>query len=207
MNDNIDRIVSFSRQILQKEISIDSEERMGQLVDAIRFHEYRYYILNEPILGDTEYDFLFKALEAAESAYPEWKVQNSPTERVGLDITENAQQIAHLKPMLSLANSYNEQDLIEFDQQIKRMLKLNTTQDVEYSVEPKYDGGGISLVYTGNQLIRGVTRGDGASGEEITNNIKSIKTIPLYAEFSKLGIHTIEVRGEAIISKATEVLT
>ncbi len=202
MNDNIDRIVSFSRQILQKEISIDSEERMGQLVDAIRFHEYRYYILNEPILGDTEYDFLFKALEAAESAHPEWKVQNSPTERVGLDITENAQQIAHLKPMLSLANSYNEQDLIEFDQQIKRMLKLNTTQDVEYSVEPKYDGGGISLVYTGNQLIRGVTRGDGASGEEITNNIKSIKTIPLYAEFSKLGIHTIEVRGEAIISKA-----
>lgn len=202
MNDNIDRIVSFSRQILQKELSIDSEERMGQLVDAIRFHEYRYYILNEPILGDTEYDFLFKALEAAETIHPEWKVQNSPTERVGLDITENAQQIAHLKPMLSLANSYNEQDLVEFDQQIKRMLKLNTTQDIEYSVEPKYDGGGISLVYTDNQLIRGVTRGDGTSGEEITNNIKSIKTIPLYAEFSKLGIHTIEVRGEAIISKA-----
>ncbi|HPE10759.1 MAG TPA: DNA ligase (NAD(+)) LigA, partial [Saprospiraceae bacterium] len=182
MNDNIDKIVSFSRQILQKEKSIHSKEMMNELVDAIRFHEYRYYILNEPILGDTEYDFLFKSLESAEAAHPEWKVKNSPTDRVGLDITENAQQIAHLKPMLSLANSYNEQDLIEFDQQIKRMLKLDSTQDIEYSVEPKYDGGGISLVYTENQLSRGVTRGDGVSGEEITNNVKSIKTIPLYVE-------------------------
>lgn len=202
MNDNIDKIVSFTRQILQKEKSIHSKEMMNELVDAIRFHEYRYYILNEPILGDTEYDFLFKSLESAEAAHPEWKVKNSPTDRVGLDITENAQQIAHLKPMLSLANSYNEQDLIEFDQQIKRMLKLDSTQDIEYSVEPKYDGGGISLVYTENQLSRGVTRGDGVFGEEITNNVKSIKTIPLYVEFNKLGIHTIEVRGEAIISKA-----
>jgi len=200
MNENVDLIVRFSRQVLQKEIDIDSPERMNELVEAIRFHEWRYYILNEPILSDTEYDFLFKTLEDTEQMHPAWKVSNSPTERVGLDITENARQIEHLRPMLSLANSYDEQDLLDFDQQIKRMLKLPADQDIEYSVEPKYDGGGISLVYIDNQLVRAVTRGDGASGEEITNNVKCIKSIPLYAEFSRLGIHTIELRGEALIS-------
>jgi DNA ligase (NAD+) len=97
-------------------------------------------------------------------------------------------------------NSYNQQDLTAFDQQIKRMLKLDPNLDIEYSVEPKYDGGGISLVYQNNQLVRVVTRGDGSTGEEITSNGKSIKSIPLYVDFNKIGISTIELRGEAIIS-------
>lgn len=200
MNENLNEIVNFSRQVLQNEVAINDAQKLKLLVDAIRFHEWRYYILNEPILSDTEYDFLFKKLEETEKNHPSWKVTNSPTDRVGLDITENARQIGHLRPMLSLANSYNEHDLLDFDMQIKKLLKVNLEDDIEYSVEPKYDGGGISLVYEDDQLIRGVTRGDGASGEEITNNVKSIRSIPLYAPFSKLGIKIIEIRGEAIIS-------
>jgi DNA ligase (NAD+) len=200
MIENIDQIIKFSRQILNNDLVIDSAVKMEELVEAIRFHEWRYYTLNEPILSDTEYDFLFKKLEEIEQKHPDWKVINSPTDRVGLEITENARQIEHLRPMLSLANSYNQQDLTAFDQQIKRMLKLDPNLDIEYSVEPKYDGGGISLVYQNNQLVRVVTRGDGSTGEEITNNGKSIKSIPLYIDFNKIGISTIELRGEAIIS-------
>ena len=202
MNENIDKLVSFSRDVLSEKIKINSQELSDKLAEVVRFHEWRYYTLNEPILSDTEYDFLFKALEAIESAHPEWRSDHSPTQRVGLEITENAKQIDHLQPMLSLANSYNEKDLIDFDLQIKKLLKLDVTEEISYSVEPKYDGGGISLVYEGNQLLRAVTRGDGSRGEEITNNVKSMKSVPLYADFAKLGIKTIELRGEALISTA-----
>jgi len=202
MNENIDKLVSFSRDVLSDKIKIDSQELSDKLAEVVRFHEWRYYTLNEPILSDTEYDFLFKALEAIESAHPEWRSDHSPTQRVGLEITENAKQIDHLQPMLSLANSYNEKDLVDFDLQIKKLLKLDVTEEISYSVEPKYDGGGISLVYEGNQLLRAVTRGDGSRGEEITNNVKSMKSVPLYADFAKLGIKTIELRGEALISTA-----
>ena len=202
MNENIDKLVSFSRDVLSDKIKIDSQELSDKLAEVVRFHEWRYYTLNEPILSDTEYDFLFKALEAIESAHPEWRSDHSPTQRVGLEITENAKQIDHLQPMLSLANSYNEKDLVDFDLQIKKLLKLDVDEEITYSVEPKYDGGGISLVYEGNQLLRAVTRGDGSRGEEITNNVKSMKSVPLYADFAKLGIKTIELRGEALISTA-----
>ncbi|MBP9135150.1 MAG: NAD-dependent DNA ligase LigA [Saprospiraceae bacterium] len=202
MNENIDKLVSFSRDVLSDKIKIDSQELSDKLAEVVRFHEWRYYTLNEPILSDTEYDFLFKALEAIEAAHPEWRSDHSPTQRVGLEITENAKQIDHLQPMLSLANSYNEKDLVDFDLQIKKLLKLDVDEEITYSVEPKYDGGGISLVYEGNQLLRAVTRGDGSRGEEITNNVKSMKSVPLYADFAKLGIKTIELRGEALISKA-----
>ena len=115
MNENIDKLVSFSRDVLSDKIKIDSQELSDKLAEVVRFHEWRYYTLNEPILSDTEYDFLFKALEAIESAHPEWRSDHSPTQRVGLEITENAKQIDHLQPMLSLANSYNEKDLVYFD--------------------------------------------------------------------------------------------
>jgi len=202
MNENIDKLVSFSRDVLSEKIKINSQELSDKLAEVVRFHEWRYYTLNEPILSDTEYDFLFKALEAIELVHPEWRSDHSPTQRVGLEITENAKQIDHLQPMLSLANSYNEKDLIDFDLQIKKLLKLDVTEEISYSVEPKYDGGGISLVYEDNQLLRAVTRGDGSRGEEITNNVKSMKSVPLYADFAKLGIKTIELRGEALISTA-----
>jgi len=202
MNENIDKIIKFSRDILSEKIKIDSKSLVDELEETVRFHEWRYYTLNEPILSDTEYDFLFKALETVEKSHPAWRSAHSPTQRVGLEITENAKQIDHLQPMLSLANSYNEQDLIDFDQQIKKLLKIDISDKLDYSVEPKYDGGGISLVYEDNQLVRAVTRGDGSRGEEITNNVKSMKSVPLYADFSKLGVKIIELRGEALISTA-----
>jgi DNA ligase (NAD+) len=183
MNENIDKLVSFSRDVLSEKIKINSQELSDELAEVVRFHEWRYYTLNEPILSDTEYDFLFKALEAIEAAHPEWRSDHSPTQRVGLEITENAKQIDHLQPMLSLANSYNEKDLVDFDLQIKKLLKLDVDEEITYSVEPKYDGGGISLVYEGNQLLRAVTRGDGSRGEEITNNVKSMKSVPALCRF------------------------
>lgn len=203
MDQDQEKIIQFSRLALQPGYSVSSRENMHQLVEALRYHEWRYYIIDEPILSDTEYDQLFKLLEHAEDEHAEWKDPASPTLRVSLDITENFETREHLTPMLSLANSYDEADLTEFDAQIKRVLKLDAGQDITYSVEPKLDGGSISLVYEDDRLIRAVTRGDGTRGEDITSNAMSIRSIPLNAAFSKMGIKTAEVRGEALIAKDT----
>jgi DNA ligase (NAD+) len=201
MEQNQEQIIQFSRLALHDKFKLDSAEKMHQLVEALRYHEWRYYIVNEPILSDTEYDLLFKLLERGEQEHPQWKDPASPTLRVSLDITDNFTTVDHLTPMLSLANSYDENDLREFDSQIKRVLKLEADQEITYSVEPKLDGGGISLVYENDRLVRAVTRGDGARGEDITANGMSLRSIPLNAAFSKLGIKIAEVRGEALIAK------
>ncbi len=99
MNENIDKIIKFSRDILSEKIKIDSKSLVDELEETVRFHEWRYYTLNEPILSDTEYDFLFKALETVEKSHPAWRSAHSPTQRVGLEITENAKQIDHLQPI------------------------------------------------------------------------------------------------------------
>lgn len=196
-----DEIIRFSREALKPEFRIDSESKIQELTEAIRYHEWRYYIINEPILSDTEYDHLFKLLEASELKHPSWKDPASPTLRVSLDLTENFETVSHLTPMLSLANSYDEQDLIDFDNQLRKVLKLSQQTEIAYSVEPKLDGGSISLVYEDDKLVRVITRGNGAMGENITANGISLKSIPLTAKFSQRDIAVAEVRGEALISK------
>jgi len=177
-------------------------EQNDQLRQLIAYHEWRYYILNDPILSDEEYDLLYKQLEALEAAHPELVTPDSPTQRVSSDLPESDfPSVAHLTPMLSLANSYNAEDLLEFDQQVKRMLNMSETEDIVYAVEPKFDGGSIALVYEADQLVRGATRGNGEMGEEMTANARVIRSIPLRAAFSEVGMYRVELRGEVLIRK------
>jgi DNA ligase (NAD+) len=168
------------------------------LRDVLRFHEYRYYVLNAPLISDYEYDLLFRWLLATEKKYPDWQVSNSPSLRVGSSLPVQFQSVPHLVPMLSLDNSYNAEDLTDFN---RKVLELSGQAGVTYCVEPKFDGASISLIYENDQLIRATTRGDGVAGEEITQNIRQIRTIPLTASFSSFGIKQIEIRGEIMMSK------
>lgn len=168
------------------------------LREVLRFHENRYYILNDPLISDFEYDSLYKQLEALEKENPDLIVPDSPTQRVGKGLTKEFPTVQHLVPMLSLDNSYNSEDLIDFDRKARELTRLDV---IEYCVEPKFDGASISLVYENDQLIRGATRGDGVHGDNITPNIKQIRTIPLSARFSEYGLQTVEIRGEVLINK------
>lgn len=150
------------------------------LRNVLRFNEYRYYVLNDPLLSDFEYDQLFKQLVAIEKANPSLIVADSPTQRVGNSLNQQFVTVPHLVPMLSLDNSYNAEDLIDFD---RKALELSELAQIEYCVEPKFDGASISLFYENDLLVRGITRGDGVAGEDITQNIKQIKSIPLSAPF------------------------
>ncbi len=192
------RYFDQAKLFLQKTIA---REEIEQLRDVIRFFEWKYYVQNESMIPDSEYDALFTKLRDLENQFPGLITEDSPTQRVSSDLSSAFNTVSHLGPMLSLDNSYNEEDLFEFDRQIKKLTGLEG--DLEYSVEPKFDGGSITLVYEQNILVRSATRGDGAVGEEITNNVKTgIPSIPLKAAFSDHGIFRAELRGEAIIAKS-----
>ena len=171
---------------------------LESLRDALRFHEYRYYILNDPLISDFEYDQLYKVLEKIESENPKLISADSPTQRVAKGLTKDFPTVQHLVPMLSLSNSYNTDDLIDFDRKARELTGENK---IEYCVEPKFDGASISLIYENDLLVRGATRGDGVEGDEITTNIKQIKSIPLSAKFSAYGLQQVEMRGEVLINK------
>ena len=185
---------------LVKKQSTDSisKKDIGQLRDILRFHEYRYYILNDPLVADYEYDQLFKALEKIEQENPSLKTADSPTQRVAKGLTKDFPTVQHLVPMLSLDNSYNSDDLIDFDRKARELTGLDK---IDYCVEPKFDGGSISLVYENDLMVRGATRGDGVEGDEVTANIKQIRSIPLSAKFSDYGLQQVEIRGEVLINK------
>lgn len=178
-----------------------AESVMRDLRDAIIYHEWRYYVLNDPVISDFEYDQLFKRLEELEILFPEMVAPDSPTQRVSADLTQDFPSVEHLTPMLSLANSYDAEDLNDFDEQVKKLTLLPPDEDVEYVVEPKYDGGTIALVYENDSLTRAATRGNGVMGEEMTHNARVIRSIPLKAPFSLYGIQRVELRGEVLIRK------
>lgn len=186
----------------QSKIYLDlalSIEDIKNLRELLRYHEWRYYVKNDPVISDFEYDTLYKKLEKLESDHPELISPDSPTQRVSSDLAGDFENVAHLSPMLSLDNSYNANDLLKFDEQVHKLTGVEG--DIIYSVEPKYDGGSITLVYENNQLVRGATRGNGAVGEAITHNIKVIQSIPLSADFSRIHAATVELRGEVLIRK------
>ncbi len=166
--------------------------------EVLRFHEHRYYILNDPLISDFEYDQLYKALEKIETENPALITLDSPTQRVAKGLTKDFPTVPHLVPMLSLSNSYNTDDLLDFDRKARELTKENK---IEYCVEPKFDGASISLIYENDLLVRGATRGDGVEGDDITTNIKQIKSIPLSAKFSDYGLELVEIRGEVLINK------
>lgn len=176
-------------------------ERAEDLRNVLRYHEWRYYVGNDPVISDFEYDQLYKQLETIEEAHPQLVTPDSPTQRVGKDLTEDLPQVAHLTPMLSLDNSYNEEDLKDFDESVKKLCALPPETEIAYCVEPKYDGGTIVLQYENDRFVRAATRGNGYVGDEITANIRTLRSIPLQAAFSKNGIARVELRGEALIRK------
>ena len=169
-----------------------------ELRNVLRFHENRYYVQNDPLISDSEYDSLYKLLEKFEQENPSAITKDSPTQRVGAGLIKDFPKRQHLVPMLSLENSYNADDLYDWDRKAKELSGLQT---IEYCVEPKFDGASISLIYEDDFLVRGTTRGDGETGDDITPNIKQIKTLPLSAAFSSYGIQQIEIRGEVLLNK------
>ncbi|MEP6927015.1 MAG: NAD-dependent DNA ligase LigA [Ginsengibacter sp.] len=184
-------------QILTKQLS-KSIGSVDELKSVLRFHEYRYYILNEPLISDVEYDKLYKALEKSEKENPACITSDSPTQRVGNSLNKEFITVPHLVSMLSLENSYNPQDLIDWDKRVKGLVGAS---QIIYSAEPKFDGASISVIYEKNMLVRGATRGNGIAGDDITVNIKQIGSIPLSAKFSDYGIDKIEIRGEVLMTK------
>lgn len=175
-------------------------EKIDELKDLLKYHEHRYYVLNDPHISDFEYDQLYHQLIKIEQAHPELITPDSPSQRVGNSLNQGFETTPHLVPMLSLDNSYNAEDLIDFDRKARELTKEN---EIEYCVEPKFDGASISLIYENDLLVKAITRGDGVAGENITPNIRQIKSIPLSAPFSTKGIEQIEIRGEVILSKAS----
>lgn len=181
------------------------ELKIEQLRDQIREHDYRYYVLADPVISDQEYDFLLKELEKLEQENPGLVTPDSPTQRVGKDLTKDFNPVEHVIPMLSLANTYNEEELFDFDRRVREALPEN--EKVEYVVELKIDGASVSLHYVNGKLVTGATRGDGTVGEEITANVKTIRSIPLKLKKAKtkFSLNDIEVRGE-IFMKLSDFL-
>ena len=192
-----DQISAF--QALAKEYLTNPQTiALDSLKKLLKFNEYQYYVLNEPLISDYEYDQLYQQLLLIESANSSLITPDSPSQRVGNSLNTSFVTIPHLVPMLSLENSYNADDLIDFD---RKATEGAGYEKLTYCVEPKFDGASISLVYENDLLIRACTRGDGVAGEDITQNIKQIKSIPLSVPLGEYGIKQIEIRGEVIMSK------
>ena len=166
-----------------------------QLRQELHEHNYRYYVLNKPTIGDQEFDFMMHELQELEARHPEMADPNSPTQRVGSDISTEFRQVAHRYPMLSLANTYNEQDVADFYESVSKGLG---GEDFEICCEMKYDGLSISLTYADGRLVRGVTRGDGVQGDDVTANVRTIRSIPLVLKPGDWP-REFEIRGEILL--------
>ncbi len=188
----------LSKLVLEKEPNITDASKIEHLKVVINYADKRYYVDSEPVLGDKEYDAYFKQLQQLEQTHPELVTRDSPTQRIAKGLSERFPTVSHLVPMLSLDNTYNATDLLDWDRRCK---DLAGTSEIEYCVEPKYDGASISVIYEDNHLVRGATRGDGVMGEDVTINTKQIKSVPLSAKFKESGIQQIEIRGEVVIHK------
>ena len=155
---------------------MDEKLRIEQLRKELHEHNYRYYVLNQPTIGDQDFDFMMKELQELEAKHPELYDANSPSQRVGSDLQSGFQQVTHRYPMLSLANTYSETDVADWYGSVTRGLG---GEPFEVCCELKYDGLSISLTYENGRLVRGVTRGDGVRGDDVTGNVKTIRAIPL----------------------------
>lgn len=169
-----------------------------ELRTVINYYDWQYYVQATQVIPDVDYDYLFDLLKTIEQQHPELQTPESPTQRVARGLSTEFATVTHLVPMLSLDKAYSEADLLNWDTAVK---KLTEREQVEYSVEPKFDGSSIAMVYENDLLVRGATRGNGTDGEDITNNLKTIPTIPLKAAFATKGIYRAEVRGEVVIDK------
>lgn len=175
------------------------EEKLAYeaLVSELKLHNYKYYVLSQPIISDYEFDQLLKQCEAIESLHPEWVQSDSPTQVVGGEVTKNFAQVKHTYPMMSLGNTYSAEELGEFDQRVRKAIG----DDFTYVCELKFDGLAISISYENGKMIRAVTRGDGTQGDDVTANVKTIRSIPqqLHGNFPA----SFDIRGEIFMHKKT----
>ena len=175
----------------------EAKARIDILRKEIEEHNNRYYVLNQPLISDFEYDILLNELDTLEKKFPEFISDNSPTKRVGSDITKEFEQYEHIYPMLSLGNTYSEEELREFDNRIHKSI----SQPIEYVCESKFDGASISITYINGSLFRAVTRGDGNKGDDVTLNVKTIRSIPLKITSKRIPAEFV-IRGEILMPRA-----
>lgn len=175
---------------------MNEKEQILYLREQLHEHNYKYYVLNQPDISDQEFDFLMHELQDLEAQHPEMYDPNSPTQRVGSDLNQNFTQVAHKYPMLSLANTYNEQDVADWYESVSRGLG---GEPFEVCCEMKYDGLSISLTYVDGKLVSGVTRGDGVHGDDVTANVKTIRCIPLVLKEGTGYPKEFEIRGEILM--------
>jgi DNA ligase (NAD+) len=179
-------------------VSATTVRRIEQLRARLRQHDYRYYVLAQPSISDQEYDRLMRELVALEAAYPELITPDSPSQRVGGQPTKEFPSVTHDVPMLSLSNTYNEEEVKDFDRRVRSMLR---SEPFRYVCELKFDGVAISLLYRGGMFVRGATRGDGTQGDDVTQNLKTIRSIPLRLMRKKSEMDEFEVRGEVYMKR------
>jgi len=172
-----------------REVPKEIVEEVERLREEIEYHNYRYYVLADPVISDEEYDRLMKRLIELEKKYPQLITPDSPTQRVGGKVLEGFRKVVHSEPMLSLDNTYDESEIREFDERVKKTLGVD---EVEYVAELKIDGISIALRYEDGRFRMGITRGDGLEGEDVSENVKLVRSIPLRLRKPL----TIEVRGE-----------
>jgi DNA ligase (NAD+) len=188
----------FKRNFLKKNkmnLFDNQKQRIEKLTESLNQHNYNYYVLDKPAVSDFEFDALLQELTLLEKAYPNYALPNSPTQRVGGEITKIFQSIEHRHPMLSLGNTYSFEDLKDFDERIKKLV----TRDFSYICELKYDGVAIGLRYENGLLTQAVTRGDGIKGDDVTTNVKTIQTVPLKLSGNDFPAD-FEIRGEIMMS-------
>ncbi len=176
-----------------------SKKRHEELKKILAGHDYNYHVLDKPVISDYDYDQLYSELLKLEEKEPGLDLSDSPSQRVGGVPLTVFEKVAHRRPMLSLANSYSPEDVVDFDQRLRKFLKSD--QKIEYFVEPKFDGLSMELVYESGNMVRAITRGDGTTGEDVTQNIRTIKSIPLKLKMAKPP-RLLEVRGEVLMFKA-----
>lgn len=174
---------------------MDEKQRILQLRKDLQEHNYKYYVLNQPSISDQDFDFMMHELQDLEARHPEMADPDSPTQRVGSDISTEFKQVAHKYPMLSLSNTYNEQDVADFYESVRKGLG---GEDFEICCEMKYDGLSISLTYVDGRLVQGVTRGDGVHGDDVTSNVRTIRSIPLVLKDGDWP-REFEIRGEILL--------
>ncbi|MBP6414380.1 MAG: NAD-dependent DNA ligase LigA, partial [Bacteroidia bacterium] len=171
--------------------SEEAKAKIEALSTLLEEHNYKYYILASPSISDFEFDTLLNELIALERQFPEYLYSNSPTQRVGGGITKEFKTVVHTYPMLSLGNTYSQEEIADFDNRIRKVI----TEEFEYVCELKFDGVAIGLTYKNGELIRAVTRGDGVQGDDVTTNVRTIKTIPLRLSGNNFP-EEFEIRGE-----------
>jgi DNA ligase (NAD+) len=186
-----------------KDLSKLSREQAWEEIEALRegieYHDYQYYVKDQPVIADETYDKLFRRLQELERAFPEFDSENSPTKRVGGQAASQLTKVRHAGPMLSLNAVYEEREVESFDRMLRRELG---SAKIEYVAEPKFDGLSVELVYEDGAFVRGTTRGDGETGEDISRNLRTIRAVPLHLAGGQQQIPSfLAVRGEVFMRK------